>query len=241
MSQPDSNAQNGKASNQPVNSESPLSMGNLIGRFRWVICALLFLGTTKNYMDRQILGVLKVTLQHDLAWNEIDYGNLIFAFQCTYAAGLLVVGRFIDRVGTRLGYASALLFWTAASMAHSFAGSFAGFFFARAALGFGEAGVFPASMKTVAEWFPQRERALATGIFNSGTSLGAILTPLLVPWITIHFGWRWAFLITGAFGLLWLLLWLTVYQLPERHPRCSPEELAYIQHDQEISYEKFHG
>ena len=170
------------------------------GYFRWVICALLLFGTTKNYMDRQVLGMLKTTLQHDLGWNEIDYGNLVFAFQAAYAVGMVVVGRLIDRLGTRLGYALAMVFWSLASMGHALGSSFTSFIVARSALGFGESGVFPASIKTVAEWFPKKERALATGIFNAGTNVGAIITPLVVPWITIHWGWRWAFIITGALG-----------------------------------------
>jgi MFS transporter, ACS family, hexuronate transporter len=199
-----------------------------IGHFRWVICALLLFGTTKNYMDRQVLGVLKTTLQHDLGWNEIDYSNLVFAFQAAYAAGMVVVGRLIDRLGTRLGYSLAMVFWSLASMAHAFAGSLGGFAIARAALGFGEAGIFPASIKTVAEWFPKKERALATGIFNAGTNVGAIVTPLVVPWITIHWGWRWAFLLTGAVGFVWLLFWLWLYRKPEEHPKLSKGELDYI-------------
>src|SRR5271157_4032003 len=175
---------------EPVaRSSHPLGTNWFPGRYRWVICAVLLLGVTKNYMDRQVLGVLKNTLQHDLGWTEIDYSNLVFAFQCAYAVGMLAVGRFIDRVGTRLGYACAMVFWSLASMAHALAGSLTSFFFARGALGFGEAGVFPASVKTVAEWFPQKERALATGIFNAGSNLGAILTPLFIPWIAIHPGW----------------------------------------------------
>lgn len=202
-----------------------------VGHFRWVICALLFFGVTKNYMDRQVLSVLKTTLQHDLGWNEIDYGNLVIAFQAAYAVGLLVMGRLIDRLGTRLGYALAMAFWSLASMAHALGSSLLSFAIARSALGLGEAGVFPASVKTVAEWFPRKERALATGIFNSGTNIGAILAPLFVPWITIHLGWRSAFLITGAIGFVWLALWLLLYRKPEEHPRCSPAELAYIRSD----------
>src|SRR5450755_1592395 len=201
------------------------------GHFRWVICALLLFGTTKNYMDRQVLGVLKTTLQHDLGWNEIDYSNLVFAFQTAYAAGMVLVGRLIDRLGTRLGYALAMVFWSLASMAHAFAGSLGGFAAARAALGFGEAGIFPASIKTVAEWFPKKERALATGIFNAGTNVGAIATPLFVPWITIHWGWRWAFILTGAVGFIWLLFWLWLYRKPAEHPRLSQAELDYIRSD----------
>ena len=207
------------------------SSSTTIGHFRWLICALLLFGTTKNYMDRQVLGVLKTTLQHDLGWNEIDYSNLVFAFQTAYAAGMVLVGRLIDRLGTRLGYALAMVFWSLASMAHAFAGSLRGFAIARAALGFGEAGIFPASIKTVAEWFPKKERALATGIFNAGTNVGAIATPLFVPWITINWGWRWAFILTGAVGFVWLVFWLWLYRKPEEHPRLSKAELDYIRSD----------
>lgn len=207
------------------------SAGILAGRFRWVICALLFLGVTKNYMDRQVLGVLKGPLQHQMGWNDIDYGNLVFAFQTAYALGIIFVGRLIDRLGTRIGYAVAMVFWSLASMGHAFAHSFASFAAARSALGFGEAGVFPASIKSVAEWFPKKERALATGIFNAGTNIGAILTPLFVPWIAVHLGWRWAFLLTGGLGFAWLVLWLSLFRRPEQHPNCTDDELAYIQSD----------
>jgi MFS transporter, ACS family, hexuronate transporter len=201
------------------------------GNFRWIICALLLFGVTKNYMDRQVLGVLKTTLQHEMGWSELDYSNLVFAFQFAYAAGMLFVGRLVDRLGTRLGYALAMVFWSLASMAHALASSLTGFMLARSALGFGEAGVFPASIKCVAEWFPKKERALATGIFNAGTNAGAIVTPLLVPWITVHWGWRWAFVITGALGFAWLLFWLLLYRKPEEHPRVCKSELNYIRSD----------
>ena len=201
------------------------------GYFRWVICGLLLLGTTKNYMDRWVFSVLKTTLQHDLGWNDIDYGNLVFAFQAAYAVGMLAVGRFIDRMGTRLGYALIVVFWSLASMAHAAGSAFSGFFLARVALGFGEAGVFPASIKAVAEWFPAKERALATGIFNAGTNVGVIVAALFVPWITGQLGWRWAFVIVGSLGFAWLGLWLLVYQKPEDHPRCSKAELQYIRGD----------
>ena len=200
-------------------------------RFRWVICGLLFFGVTKNYMDRQVLGVLKGPLQREFGWNEIDYGNLVFTFQAAYALGMIFVGRLIDRLGTRIGYAAAMVFWSLASMGHAFAFSLGSFAAARFALGFGEAGVFPASIKCVAEWFPKKERALATGIFNSGTSIGAILTPLIVPWIAVHLGWRWAFLLTGALGFAWLVVWLWLYRKPEQHSYCSRAERAYIQSD----------
>jgi MFS transporter, ACS family, hexuronate transporter len=204
------------------------------GYFRWVICALLLFGTTKNYMDRQVLGILKGPLQHDLGWNEIDFGNLVLAFQAFYALGMLVVGRVIDRLGTRLGYALSMVFWSLASMGHALCSSFTGFIVARSALGLGESGVFPASIKTVAEWFPKKERALANGIFNAGANLGAIVTPLFVPWITLRWGWRWAFVITGALGFVWLALWLLLYRRPEEHPYVSPPELDYIRSDPQM-------
>jgi MFS transporter, ACS family, hexuronate transporter len=186
---------------------------------------------TKNYMDRQVIGVLKMTLQHDLYWSEIDYGNLIFAFQMAYAIGLVVAGWFIDRVGTRLGYAVAVVFWSLAAIAQGVVTGKAGFLAARFILGLNEAAVFPASLKATAEWFPKKERALATGIFNAGTNVGAVLTPLVVPWITVHWGWRWAFVLVGALGFLWLAVWLWIYRKPEDHRQCSSQELAYIRSD----------
>ena len=202
-----------------------------IGNFRWVICALLFFGVTKNYMDRNVLGVLNVTLQHQFGWNEIDYSNLVVAFQAAYGLGMLVVGRLIDRLGTRLGYALAMIFWSVASMGTALGSSFLSFAIFRFALGFGEAAVFPASLKAVAEWFPKKERALATGIFNAGTNIGAILTPLVVPWIVLRWGWRAAFLGIGALGFVWLAFWLGIYRKPEEHARVSPAELNYIRSD----------
>ena len=199
-----------------------------LGYFRWVICALLLLGTTKNYMDRWALSGLKTTLQHDLGWSEIDYGNLVFAFQAAYAVGMLAAGRFIDRLGTRAGYAIVMIFWSVASMAHAAGTAFWSFLTARLALGLGEAGVFPASIKAVAEWFPKKERALATGIFNAGTNIGVIVAGLFVPWVTLRLGWRWAFVVVGALGFAWLALWLMLYQKPENHGRCSKAELEYI-------------
>ncbi|PYU06360.1 MAG: MFS transporter [Acidobacteria bacterium] len=199
-----------------------------VGYFRWAICALLLFGTTKNYMDRQVLSVLKVTLQHDLRWDEIDYSNVVFAFQTAYALGMVLVGRLVDRLGTRLGYMVAMVFWSVASMGHAIAGSITSFATARFALGLGEAGVFPASIKAVAEWFPKKERALATGIFNAGTNFGAILTTPVVALITARMSWRWAFVFVGALGFVWLIFWLVLYWEPAKHPRCSKKELEYI-------------
>jgi ACS family hexuronate transporter-like MFS transporter len=204
------------------------------GYFRWVICTLLLFGTTNNYMDRNVLGVLNKTLQHDLGWSEIDYSNLVVAFQAAYALGLVVVGRFIDKLGTRLGYALALSFWSLASMGTALGSSLTSFTVSRLALGFGEAAVFPASIKAVAEWFPKKERALATGIFNAGTSIGAMLTPILVPWINARWGWRGAFIGIGAMGFVLLAFWVWIYRKPEEHPRVSKAELDYIRSDPQV-------
>jgi ACS family hexuronate transporter-like MFS transporter len=179
-------------------------------------------------MDRQVLGILKNTLQHDFGWNEIDYGNLVSAFQIAYAVGMLLVGRLIDKLGTRLGYALAMVFWSLASMGTALANSLSTFALSRYALGFGEAAVFPASIKAVAEWFPKKERALATGIFNAGTNVGAIITPLIVPWIVMHWGWKTAFIGIGALGFVWLAFWLVIYRKPSEHPKVSTAELEYI-------------
>jgi ACS family hexuronate transporter-like MFS transporter len=199
--------------------------------FRWVICGLLFFGITKNYMDRQIIGVLKTTLQAEFGWSEIDYSNLVFAFQTAYALGMLLVGRLIDRIGTRLGYALAICIWSVAAIGHAVSTTLTHFLLARATLGFGESGAFPASIKTIAEWFPKKERALATGIFNAGTNVGAIITPLVVPWITYNWGWRWAFVSVGVLSFLWLAAWLFLYRRPEEHPRVTSAELAHIKSD----------
>ena len=206
-----------------------------VGKYRWVICALLFFATTINYVDRQVLGILATddAFKAQIGWNEAEYGFVNTAFQAAYAIGLLVVGGLMDRFGTRKGFSFAMIFWSVASMCHSFARSAFGFGAARFALGLGEAGNFPAAIKTVAEWFPKKERALATGIFNSGSNIGAILAPLSVPFIAVNYGWQWAFVITGALGFIWLGFWLNVYRKPEEHPKLSPAELAYIQSDNE--------
>jgi ACS family hexuronate transporter-like MFS transporter len=202
-----------------------------VGWFRWVICGLLFLATTINYMDRQVIGILKPTLMSDLGWNEIDYSNVVFAFQAAYAFGYGGGGWFLDRVGTRFGYAVAVLVWSLAAMGHAFVRTVAGFSAARMVLGLAEGGNFPGAVKTVSEWFPKRERALATGIFNSGTNVAVVLTPLFVPWLTRHWGWPTAFFVTGSLGLFWLGLWALLYHPPQSHPRVSAAELAHIQSD----------
>ncbi|HJP84841.1 MAG TPA: MFS transporter [Gemmatimonadaceae bacterium] len=180
--------------------------------YRWTICALLFAATTINYIDRQVLGVLAPTLQRALNWSEADYGDIVSWFSFAYGFGFLFAGQLIDWIGVRRGLAGAVVAWSTAAIAHAFARSVAGFSFARALLGVSESAIFPGSIKAIAEWFPQRERALATGIFNAGTNTGAILTPLLVPWIALTWGWQWAFVATGALGLLWLFLWIPFYR-----------------------------
>jgi ACS family hexuronate transporter-like MFS transporter len=205
--------------------------GKDVGRYRWVICALLFFATTINYVDRQVLGILATPLQKELGWSESDYGFIATAFTGAYAVGLLIVGRLMDWLGTRKGFSLAIIFWSLAAMGHALARSAFGFGIARFALGLGEAGNFPAAIKTAAEWFPKKERALATGIFNSGSNVGAIVAPLTVPWIAINYGWQWAFIITGTIGFFWLVFWLALYRRPEEHPRLSKAELAYIRSD----------
>ena len=180
--------------------------------YRWTICALLFVATTINYIDRQVLGILAPTLQRALNWSEADYGDIVSWFSFAYAFGFLAAGRLIDLIGVRRGLGSAVVAWSAAAIGHAFAKTVAGFSLARALLGVSESAIFPGSIKAVAEWFPQKERALATGIFNAGTNTGAILTPLLVPWVALKWGWQWAFIGTGALGLLWLGVWISLYR-----------------------------
>ena len=200
-------------------------------RYRWLICGLLFAATAINYVDRQIIGVLKPTLQHEFAWTESDFADVIFWFQVAYAMGYIGFGKLVDRVGARIGYAASLLLWTAAHVAHACVSSIGGFIAVRFALGLGESGNFPAGLKAIAEWFPQRERAFATGIFNAGTNIGAIVTPLIVPGITLALGWRAAFVVTGSFSLVWLILWLKLYRRPEAIADAGPEELSMINVD----------
>jgi ACS family hexuronate transporter-like MFS transporter len=236
------------AANPP--STAAVTASVRLGRYRWFICFLLFAAATINYIDRQVIGILKPTLQAQFGWSEIDYADIVFAFQFAYAIGLLLVGRLMDRVGARIGFSLVIVIWSLAAMAHAeanlfgpgvaailgiaglaYSGSVAGFIAARFALGLGEAGNFPASIKVVAEWFPRRERALATGLFNSGTNVGALITPLVVPFVTVTWGWYWAFIATGVLGFLWLIAWWVSYAPPESHPRVSAAELAHIRSD----------
>lgn len=250
------------------------------GHYRWKICGLLFFATTLNYMDRQVLALLKPVLQNPvrgIGMTEIQFAVIVSVFSAAYALGLLISGPFIDRVGTRIGYATALSIWTLAAMAHALvvfpaitrplhaaaivfahqlmrlpgmgtahwvgaianvSGAVIGFGIARFVLGFGEAGNFPAAIKAVAEWFPRKERALATGIFNSGTNIGAMLAPFVVGFLLEHFGWEYAFLATSLLAMIWLALWLTSYRNPQNHPSVSPAELRYINLDPQQTQSK---
>lgn len=199
---------------------------------RWFMLSLVFLATTINYLDRQVMGLLKPVLEKEFSWDEKDYSYIVMAFTTTYAVGYLAMGRFIDRVGTKIGYAVSLIVWSLASIGHGFVKSTVGFLIARSILGISEAGNFPAAIKSVAEWFPKKERALATGIFNSGATVGAILAPLLVPFILGHYGWRETFVWIGALGLLWIVLWWRFYNIPEKTKNLSQEEFKYIKSDQ---------
>jgi MFS transporter, ACS family, hexuronate transporter len=202
-----------------------------IGKYRWTVCGLIFFATTINYLDRAVISLLKPALTEEFNWNDGDYANIEIAFKVSYAIGLLGAGRLIDKLGTKIGYFLFTLLWSIASVCHAFAKSVLGFGIARSLLGITESGNFPAAVKTVAEWFPPQERALATGIFNSGANIGAIAAPLTVPWINEHLGWQWAFVITGATGFVWLLFWLILYEVPQKSRKLSLNELKYISED----------
>jgi ACS family hexuronate transporter-like MFS transporter len=195
------------------------------------VCALLFAATTINYVDRQVLGILAPTLQRELGWSETAYGDVVSWFSFAYAIGFLGMGQLLDRVGVRKGFAYSIVAWSLAAMGHALVRTTAGFSIARAALGLGESGNFPGAIKAVAEWFPKRERALATGIFNAGSNVGAIITPIAVPWIALTWGWRAAFIATGALGFIWLAFWLAIYRSPESHQQLSAAELSHIRSD----------
>jgi len=226
---------------------------SVIGKYRWTICALLFIATTVNYLDRQVLSLLQPYLAEKFHWTNTDYANITALFQFVYAFSMLFAGRVIDKLGTKKGYSLAIVIWSAGAMIHAlsipigqgiatvlgwagitaFSVSVLGFMFSRAILAFGEAGNFPSAIKATAEYFPKRERSLATGIFNSGTNVGAILAPLTVPWIRLNWGWEAAFIIIGVIGLIWLLLWLYYYEKPEKQKRLSAEEFNYISSGEE--------
>lgn len=201
------------------------------GRYRWGIVALLFMATVINYVDRQMIGVLKPTLSSDLHWTETDFANVIFFFQLAYAIGYIGFGRIVDVIGARMGYAVAFVIWQVAHIAHGGAYSVTQFAMARFGLGVGEAGNFPAGIKAVTEWFPAKERAFAIGVFNAGANVGAIITPLAVPLLTVAYGWRMAFVVTGVVSLVWLVAWLIFYRSPREHRKVSSGELAWIEQD----------
>ena len=196
---------------------------------RWTVVALLFFATTINYIDRQVIGLLKPYIQDDLNWTEADYGYIVTAFQVAYGIGMLVCGRMLDKLGSKLGYSVAIVIWSLGALIHAAAKSVFGFGAARAVLGVGEAGNFPAAVKTIAEWFPKRDRAYATGLFNSGSTIGAIIAPIIVTAITLQWGWRWAFIITGLLGFIWVVFWWLLYKSPAENKRVNAAELAYIQ------------
>jgi MFS transporter, ACS family, hexuronate transporter len=199
-----------------------------IKNYRWIIVALIFFATTINYIDRQIIGLLKPVLEAEFNWTETDFAHIVMAFTAAYAFGLLVLGRFIDKIGTRLGYTLIICIWSVAGMLHAIARNALHFMLARFGLGFGEAGNFPAGVKAISEWFPRRERAFATGLFNSGPSIGVVLALLIVPWILRNWGWHEVFWITGASGFIWLIFWLIFYDVPSRQKRLRTEEYNLI-------------
>ena len=206
--------------------------------YRWTIVALLFFATTVNYIDRQVLGILAPTLQRELRWSETEYGAIVSWFSTAYAVGLFLTGRFLDRVGVRRGLTAAVVTWSLAAMSHALARTAAGFSLARAALGIGESANFPAAARAVADWFPKRERALAQGIYNAGSNVGVLVASLMVPFIALAVGWRWVFVATGTLDFVWLAFWLALYRDPDRHPRLTKEELAYIRSDPPDPQEK---
>ncbi len=212
---------------------SPHEPKSPLGHYRWTVCGLLFFATTINYLDRSVLGILAPTLQKEIGWTPVEYGYITTAFTLTYAVGLAIFGWVIDRFGTKIGYTISIVGWSIAAMAHAAARTVLGFGMARAFLGLAESGNFPSAIMATAEWFPKKERALATGIFNSGANIGAVVAPAVVPWLTVTYGWQAAFIATGATGFLWIIFWLLMYEKPEVSKKVTPAELAYITSDPE--------
>ncbi|MEO8110937.1 MAG: MFS transporter [Ginsengibacter sp.] len=214
-----------------MNNLRNTDINNKPGNYRWMVCSLLFFATTINYLDRQVVGLLKPVLEKEFNWTETDYSHIVMAFTAAYALGLLVFGRIIDKIGSKLGYTISITLWSIAAMLHAVVKSTFGFGVVRAFLGIGESGNFPAAIKTVTEWFPKKERALATGFFDSGSNIGALAAPIIIPWILGAYGWQEAFLITGSLGFIWLILWRIFYETPSKQKRLQPAELAYITSD----------
>lgn len=212
-------------------TSTAVQINETIGKYRWTICGLIFFATTINYLDRAVISLLKEPLSREFGWNDGDYANIEIAFKLFYAIGMLAAGRLIDKLGTRIGYALATFFWSIAAVCHALASGVWSFAIVRAALGVTEAGNFPAAIKATAEWFPKKERAFATGIFNSGSNIGAIVAPLSVPFIAEYWGWKWAFIITGALGFIWIILWLKYYEIPSKQKRLKKPEYDYIHSD----------
>ncbi len=219
--------------NQSTASEKPQNKTNV----RWVVVSLLFFATTINYIDRQVIGLLKPYIQDDLNWSDADYGYIVTAFQFAYAIGMFLFGRILDKFGSKIGYAVSIFVWSLGAVLHAAVRSVFGFGIMRAVLGLGEAGNFPAAVKTIAEWFPKKDRAFATGIFNSGATIGAIIAPVVVVAITLQWGWQWAFIITGALGFVWIIFWWIFYQSPHKHKKVSRPELDYILSDNVLQKE----
>jgi ACS family hexuronate transporter-like MFS transporter len=219
--------------NLKVTPETPVTTS---GRYRWVVCGLLFFATTVNYMDRQILSLIKPILDNQLHWSNEQFGEVNSAFQGAYAVGGLIFGWLVDRLGSKIGYAISIAGWSLAAMGHALVSSVSGFFVARVCLGISEAGNFPSSIKTVALWFPKKERTFATSLFNSGANFGPIIAPIIIPWIALTWGWQMAFIVAGLAGFIWLAFWIPLYQVPEQQKRLSADELAYIQSDPDESH-----
>ena len=210
-----------------------LIKSNAQGRIRWSVVVLLFAATSINYLDRQVIGLLKPVLELEMNWTEADFGKMVMSFSIMYALGVLGFGALIDKIGTKIGYTISVIIWSLAAMCHAFVGSITGFCIMRGLLGLGEAGNFPAAIKTVAEWFPKKERALATGIFNSGANVGAVIAPVMVPLLLAFYGWKMAFIVTGGIGFIWLIFWIKFYQTPAKHKSLSQKEMDHILSDNE--------
>jgi MFS transporter, ACS family, hexuronate transporter len=211
--------------------QNSFNVQKTIGKYRWTICGLIFFATTINYLDRQVISLLKSVLSEEMHWNDADYADIEIAFKFFYAFGMLGAGHIIDKLGSKIGYAVSTGLWSVAAVCHAFASSVLGFAVVRSFLGLTESGNFPAAIKATAEWFPKKERALATGIFNSGSNLGAIIAPLTVPFIAVAWGWKWAFILTGVLGFIWLILWFIFYEVPAKEKRLSVQEFNYIHSD----------
>lgn len=214
-----------------LNTQQAITPGEKPGNYRWIVCSLLFFATTINYLDRQVIGWLKPLLAEKFQWTETDYSHIVMAFTAAYAVGLVIFGRIIDKISSKLSYTFSITIWSVAAMLHAVVKTTFGFGVVRTLLGLGESGNFPAAVKTVTEWFPKKERALATGFFDSGSNIGALLVPIIIPWILSSYGWQEAFLITGALGFIWLIAWRIFYEAPEKQKRLKAAELAYIQSD----------